>query len=94
MTILVSLICATLVLLLFAGAFFLSKLVVEKTHRVHVLEDSYKEATEHILLQEQIIKDRDHEIEQLMYEAQQHGQRVERPRAWKPNDMLNSEARK
>lgn len=93
MTILITLLCAVLVLLLFAGAYYLSKHVVEKQHRVAVLEDAYTEAVEEIKAQAQIIQDKEHEIEQMMYEAQQNGQRVERPRSWNPSDPLNSTPR-
>ena len=93
MIVLIVLLCALLVLLLFAGAYYLSKHVVEKQHRVHVLEDAYQEAVEEIKSQAQIIQDKEHEIEQLMYEAQQNGQRVERPRSWNPSDPLNSTLR-
>lgn len=91
--VLIVLLCAVLVLSLFAGAYYLSKHVVEKQHRVHVLEDAYNEAVEEIKAQAQIIQDKEHEIEQMMYEAQQNGQRVDRPKSWNPSNPLNSEPR-
>lgn len=93
MIVLVFLLCLLICFLLFAGAYYLSKHVVEKQHRVNVLEDAYSEAVEEIKAQAQVIQDKEHEIEQMMYEAQQNGQRVDRPRSWNPSNPLNSEPR-
>lgn len=82
-------ICAAL----FVGAFFLSEYVVKKQHRVHVLEDAYKEATEHIHMLEQEKQTLEQTIEHMQYEAQLNGQRMDRPRAWNPGNPLNSQER-
>ena len=93
MTILIVLICAVLVLLLFSGAYYLSKHVVEKQHRVNVLEDSYREATDEIQALTQTVQDKEREIELIMFEAQANGQRVDMPRTWNPRNPLSSEPR-
>lgn len=93
MVVLTMLLCAVLVLILFAGAYYLSKHVVEKQHRVAVLEDAYREATDEIQALTQTVQDKEREIELIMYEAQQNGQRMDMPRTWNPNDPLNSNPR-
>lgn len=93
MIVLIVLLCAFIVLSLFAGAYYLSKHVVEKQHRVNVLEDAYREATDEIATLIQTVQDKDREIELIMFEAQQNGQRVDRPRSWDPNNILNSKPR-
>jgi cell division protein FtsL len=93
MTILIVLICAVLTLILFTGAFYLSKYVVERQHRVHVLEDAYREATDEIQALTQTVQDKEREIELILFEAQQSGQRMDRPRSWNPSDPLNSNPR-
>jgi peptidoglycan hydrolase CwlO-like protein len=89
---LTTLISVSISLGILAGAFFLAKYVVEKQHRANVLEDSYKEAVEHIASLEREITGLNQQIEQLMYEAQQNGERLDRPRRWDPNP-LNGQAR-
>lgn len=93
MTALITLLSVLLCLIILYAGFYLAKYVVERQHRVHVLEDSYKEAVEQIQGLQQTIIDKDHEIEQMKYESQLNGERVDRPRAWNPRDPLNSEAR-
>lgn len=93
MIILITLICILLALAIFAGAFYLAEYVVKKQHRVHVLEDSYKDATEHIASLEREILGLNQQIEHMQYEAQLNGQRMDRPRVWNPSDPLNSEQR-
>lgn len=93
MIILIALICIALALAIFAGAFYLAEYVVKKQHRVHVLEDSYKDATEHIASLEREISGLNQQIEHMQYEAQLNGQRMDRPRSWNPRDPLNSEQR-
>jgi hypothetical protein len=78
---------------LFAGAYYLSKHVVEKQHRVHVLEDAYNEAVEEIKAQAQMIQDKDHEIEQMLHQSTLDGQRMDRPRSWDPSNPLNTGSR-
>lgn len=90
MTILITLICILLALATFAGAFYLAEYVVKKQHRVHVLEDSYKDAIEHITSLEREVLGLNQQIEQIQYEAQLNGQRMDRPRSWNPRDPLNS----
>lgn len=93
MTILISLICILIALIIFVIAYYLSKHVVEKQHRVNVLEDAYREATDEIQALTQTVQDKDREIELIMFEAQQNGQRMDRPRSWNPSDPLNSTPR-
>lgn len=93
MNVLISLLCILISLILFAGSYYLSKHVVEKQHRVHVLEDAYREATDEIQALVQTVQDKEREIELIMFEAQQNGQRVDRPRSWDPSNPLNSNPR-
>lgn len=93
MTILITLICILIALAIFAGAFYLAEYVVKKQHRVHVLEDTYKEATDHIASLEREILGLNQQIEHMQYEAQINGQRMDRPRSWNPRDPLNSKDR-
>jgi hypothetical protein len=90
MTILISLICVLLSLAILYAGFYLSKHVVERQHRANVLEDSYKEAIEHIAGLEREILGLNSQIEQMQYESQLNGGRVPRPRSWNPSDPLNS----
>lgn len=90
MTILLSLLCVLLSLSILYAGFYLAKYVVERQHRANVLEDSYKEAIDHIAQQEREILGLNSQIEQMMYEAQQNGERIQRPRSWNPKDVLNS----
>lgn len=93
MVALITLLCILLCFLLLAGAYYLAKHVVEKQHRVNVLEDAYREAVEEIKSQAQIIQDKEREIEQVLHQSQIEGQRTDRPRAWNPSDPLNSAPR-
>lgn len=90
---LITLTCILIALAILAGAFFLSKYVVEKQHRVNVLEDAYKEASEHIQSLEREIDGLNQQIEQMQYEVQLNSQRLERPRSWNPSDIMNSQPR-
>lgn len=90
MTYLIPLLCVLLCLAILYAGFYLAKYTVERNHRANVLEDSYKEAVEHITSQEREIASLLSEIEQLKYEAQQAGQRMDQPRRWNPADPLNS----
>lgn len=90
MTALITILCILLCLGILAGAFYLAKHVVERQHRANVLEDSYKEAVDHIASLEREIVGLNQQIEHMQYEAQQMGQRLDRPRRWNPSDPLNS----
>lgn len=92
MIVLITLLCVLLSLILFAGAFYLAKHVVSLQHRVHVLEDSYKEATEHIAQQEEHIITLKQELDFIRRTEEVQHQR-ERPRTWNPGDPLNSNSR-
>ena len=89
-TALITLLCVLISVTILYGGFYLAKHVVERQHRVNVLEDSYREATEHIAALEREITGLNQQIEHMQYEAQQNGQRMDRPRAWNPADPLNS----
>ena len=91
-TALITLLCAILSISILDGGFYLAKYVVEKQHRVNVLEDSYKEATEHISSLEREVMGLNQQIEHLQYESQLAEQRNV-PRSWNPGDMLNSSSR-
>lgn len=88
-TALITLICISLSLAIFAGAFYLAKYVIATQHRVHVLEDTYREATEHIQEQEKNIILLQQEIDLLRRSAEIHEHR-ERPRTWNPSDPFNT----
>lgn len=91
MIVLITLLCVLLSLAIFAGAFYLAKYVIERQHRANVLEDSYREAVEHISEKEREISGLNSQIEHMQYEAQQNGERLSRPRTWNPRDPLNSD---
>ena len=93
MTALITLLCVLTGVAILYGGFYLAKYVVERQHRVNVLEDSYREATEHIASLEREILGLNQQIEHMQYEAQLNGERVNRPRAWDPKDPLNSQSR-
>jgi hypothetical protein len=88
--ILITLLCVLLCLAILAGGFYLAKYVVERQHRAQVLEDSYKDAVDHIGSLEREIMGLNQQIEHMQYEAQQNGERIQRPRSWNPRDPLNS----
>jgi hypothetical protein len=87
--VLISLICIAIALAIFAGAFYLAKYVVSLQHRIHVLEDSYTQATEHIKEQEKQIILQQQEIEHMRMEEQLASQRGVRQRSWNPDNPLN-----
>lgn len=89
---LITLLCVLLSLAILYGGFYLAKYVVERQHRANVLEDSYKEAVDHIASLEREILGLNQQIEHMQYEAQLNGQRMDRPRHWNPADPLNSAA--
>jgi hypothetical protein len=93
MTYLITITCIAVSLGILAGAFYLAKYVVERQHRATVLEDSYKEAVDHIAGLEREIMGLNQQIEHMQYEAQQMGQRLDKPRRWDPGDPLNSQPR-
>lgn len=93
-TALIALLCILIGLAILWGGFLLAVKYVEKNHRVNVLEDSYREATEHIGSLEREIEGLNQQIDQMNYEAQLNEQRGSRPRAWQPNNPLNDEGRK
>lgn len=90
MAFMISLLCIVLSLIILYSGFYLAKYVVERQHRANVLEDAYKEATEHISTLEREVAGLNSQIDHLQYEAQLNGERLQRPRVWNPNDPLNS----
>lgn len=92
-TALITLICILIGLLILYGGYWLSKQVVERQHRITVLEDSYKEATEHLAAQEREIMALNQQLEHAQYEVQLSEQRGAVSRAWNPKDPLNSQPR-
>ena len=89
-TILISLLCVLLCLVILAGGFYLAKYVVERQHRANVLEDSYKEAVDHIASLEREVMGLNQQIEYMQHQSQLNDQRLDRPRHWNPSDPLNS----
>jgi galactokinase len=89
-TALITLICFLLCLAILYGGYYLAKHVVERNHRVKVLEDAYKEATDHIAVMEQELLNLSQQLEHAQYEVQISEQRGTPARAWNPKDMLNS----
>ena len=89
-TALITLICFILCLSILYGGYYLAKHVVEKNHRVSVLEDAYKEAAEHISALEREVLGLNQQLEHALYEAQLNEQRGTTSRAWNPKDILNS----
>lgn len=87
--ILTTLICFAIALGIFAGAFYLSKYVVGLQHRVHVLEDSYKDATDHIADQEKTVVLLQQEIDFMRRETEIREHQSNRQRVWNPGDPLN-----
>lgn len=90
MLVLITLLCALVALAILAAAFYLAEYVVGKKHRVNVLEDSYREATDHIAALEREIMGLTQQVEQMTYEVARAEERGPRTRAWNPSDMLNS----
>lgn len=89
-TTLITFICVLICLAILYGGYYLAKHVVERNHRVSVLEDAYKEATEHIAGLEREVLGLNQQLEHAVYEAQLNEQRGTPNRAWNPKDMLNS----
>lgn len=93
LTALIVFLCLLICAALFAGGFYLAKYVVERQHRVNVLEDAYKEATDHIAQLQNEIAALNQQLEYMQYEAKLAEERANQPRAWNPRDPLNSGAR-
>lgn len=89
-TALITLICLLICLAILYGGYYLAKHVVEKNHRVSVLEDAYKEAAEHIGALEREVLGLNQQLEHAQYEAQLNEQRGTVNRSWNPKDILNS----
>lgn len=90
MVILQVLLCILLCLAILYAGFYLSKYVVERQHRANVLEDAYRESVEQIGELQREVLGLNSQMEQMQYESQQNGERVNRPRSWNPSDPLNS----
>lgn len=93
MTYIITLICILIALALFAGAFYLSKHVVNIKYHLDKLEIDYKAAVEHIGKQEDHINQLAQTIEYMENEAKAATTRTERNRTWNPTDPLNSTVR-
>jgi predicted PurR-regulated permease PerM len=88
-TTLITFICILIALALFAGAFYLAKYVISLQHRVNVLEDTYTAAEQHIQKQEEVIAQLTQQIDMMERENVLASKRVDKPRAWKPRDIMN-----
>lgn len=87
-------ICILIALALFAGAFYLAKYVVSLQHRVVVLEDSYKQATEHIEKQDEALAAYQQQIDYMERNEAIQKQAQDRPqRGWNPSDPLHGGTR-
>ncbi len=93
MTYLITLICILIALALFAGAFYLSKYVVDTKYHLNKLENDYKAAVEHISKQEDHINQLVQTIEYMENESKAASARQERNRTWNPQDPLSSGVR-
>jgi hypothetical protein len=91
---LITFICILIALAIFAGAFYLSKYVVNTQMRKDVLEENYKLAADHIAKQEEHITYLTQEVETMTHEATLNGERVPRQRTWEPTDILNTAERR
>lgn len=89
-TALITLLCVLICLVILYGGYYLAKHVVERNHRVSVLEDAYKDATTHIAAMEQELTNLNQQLEHSQYEANLSEQRGAPVRAWNPKDILNS----
>lgn len=89
-TALITLICILLVLASFAGAFYFAKKHISYQHRINILEDSYKEATEYISRQEEAILQLKSELDFIHREDESRSARNERPRTWNPNNLMET----
>lgn len=77
---------------IFERAYRISKKHVTLLHRVHVLEDSYKEATEYIAEQDKQIITLQQELDFIRRTEEERSQRGERPaRAWNPGEFHSGE---
>ena len=92
MTYLITLICILIALALFAGAFYLSKYVVDTKYKLDKLEIDYKAAVSHITYQEENILQLQQQIDYMDNEAKAETARKDR-KGWNPSDPLNSVAR-
>lgn len=92
-TALVVLLCLLICAVIVYASFYLAKHVVERQHRANVLEDSYKEAIDHIAALQIEVSGLNQQIEQMQYESQMNGERISRPRAFNPTDPFNMQSR-
>lgn len=91
--VLVTLLSFLVTIIIGIGSFYLAEYVVGRKHRADVLEDSYKEAVDHIASLEREIIGLNQQIEQMNYDAQRAGERLDNPRRWNPADPLNTQPR-
>lgn len=70
------------------GAYYQAKHTVTLQHRVHILEDSYKEATEHIVDQEKTIVLLQQELDFIRRTEEERAQRNEPKRSWNPSNLM------
>lgn len=92
MTAITALLCVLMSVVIFERAYRIAKKHVALLHRVNVLEDSYKEATDHIAKQEEFIISLQQELDFIRRTEEEQSKR-ERPRAWNPGDPLNTGTR-
>jgi hypothetical protein len=86
---LITFICILIALALFAGAFYLAKYVIGLQHRTNVLEDTYTAAEQHIQKQEEVIAQLTQQIDMMERENVLASSRVDRPRSWNPQNIMN-----
>ncbi|SDJ60964.1 hypothetical protein SAMN05421868_13428 [Paenibacillus naphthalenovorans] len=89
-TTLIIFLCMLVSVILFSAAFYMAHYVVQKTHRIAVLEDSYKEATEHIAEQDRTILQLQQELDFVRRDEEMRATQNVRQRTWNPGDPLNS----
>ena len=87
-TALITLVCVLISALIFERSYRMAMRVVSLKHRVNVLEDSYREATEHIAEIEKLNEVLKQEIDFMRRSAEVQEHR-DRPRSWNPSDPFN-----
>ena len=92
-TALITFICTLIALAIFYGAFYLAKQHIALQHRVNVLEDTYKEATEYIASQEEAMLLLKQELDFIRRTEESQSARNEPRRSWNPGDLMNSGSR-
>ncbi len=87
-TVIITLLCCLIAVFIFERAYRIAKRHVSLQHRNNVLEDVYKEATDHIAEQEKYLITLQQELDYIRRTEEDQTKR-ERPRSWDPNNLMN-----